>query len=202
MENKQALDNWLYQEEYLPDFLKVQENKQLLTDMILKKMELPKEYVGKYLSVQFREYSFGMLRFAAMCGYSLKKSHHRSDFINFEDELKELEELKDTTTPIAPSAHLRKWLIRDMDNPFYLPVFMKDFHDAKDFFRLYERETGDTHLDKITGHVYCSDFFLFFLARFGYFLRRSNKKLDFSNLDFLLAKNKQKEVDVFLKMLK
>jgi len=202
MENKQTLDDWLYQEGYLPDFLKVEENKQLLTEIILKKMDIPQEYVRKYFSVQFRDYSFSMLRFAAMCGYSLKKSHHRNDFINFEDEVAEFENLIDTSTPIAPSANLRKWLIRDVDNPFYLPAFMKDFHDAKDFFRLYERETGDVTLDKQTGHVYCSDFFLFFLARFGYFLRRSNKKLDFSNLDFLLAQNKQKEVDVFLKMLR
>jgi hypothetical protein len=143
-----------------------------------------------------------MLRFAAMCGYSLKKSHHRNDFINFEDEVAEFENLIDTSTPIVPSANLRKWLIRDKDEPFYLPVFMKDFHEAKEFFRLYQRETGDVTLDKITGHVYFSDFFLFFLARFGYFLRRSNKKLDFSNLDLLLAENKQKEVEMFSKMLK
>lgn len=199
MENKKTLEDWLNEEEYLPDFLKCDNNKRLLTDLILKKMDIPKEYISNCKDIYFKGYSFGFLKFAAQYGYTLKKSHYREDFIDFKQEVKELEEMSEVK--IAPSANLRKWLIRDSDNPFYLPQFMKDFHDGKKIFSLYEREVKHPLLDKVTGHVYCSDFFLYFLARFGYLLRKSNKKLDFKNLQNSLNENNKREVDMLLHIL-
>ena len=161
-------------------------------------MDIPKKYISNCKDIYLKDYSFEFLKFIAQHGYTLKKNNQREDFIDFQEEVKELEEM--SQIKIAASAGLRKWLIRDSDNPFYLPDFLKDFHDAKEFFKAYERAVDNNILDRVTGGLYCSDYFLFFLARYGYFLRKNNKKLNFKSIENLIKENNEKELSILLKM--
>lgn len=81
----------------------------------------------------------------------------------------------------------------------YLPDFMRDFHDQKDLFKALQevverRNEKDgklsyTHdLTWVTAHVYTVDVFLWVLARHGYTLQRSRKRVTFSDVhDFIGA---------------
>lgn len=79
------------------------------------------------------------------------------------------------------SPELKAWL----DSGVHLPDFLRDFHDAKDFFKalhtLYSFDTA-TEMKDITwiqGQIYSVDFLLRFLATHGYTLQKNRTKLDF-----------------------
>lgn len=66
----------------------------------------------------------------------------------------------------------------------HLPVFLRDFHDAKLFFRMFHSKLRkamvDSNLEKITwvdSHIFIIDFFLWFMAKRGYTLQKTHKKL-------------------------
>lgn len=78
----------------------------------------------------------------------------------------------------------------------YLPAFMRDFHDQKDLFKAIDEVVergrakalagqGLDHLEGVTwvnAHVYTVDFFLWCLARRGWTLQRSRKRLQFADI--------------------
>lgn len=81
----------------------------------------------------------------------------------------------------------------------YLPDFMRDFHDQKDLFKALQ-EVVDRRNDRdgklsytaeitwIGAHVYTVDVFLWVLAKHGYTLQRSRKRVAFQNIhDFIGA---------------
>lgn len=66
-------------------------------------------------------------------------------------------------------------------NGDYLPFFLKDFHDQKDFFKsmhhLYQDSEGaNDRPNWVNGHIYTIDWFLWFAASRGYTLQKSRKK--------------------------
>lgn len=71
----------------------------------------------------------------------------------------------------------------------YLPEPLRDFHDQKDLFKLIHEVTDISKndmaakVDWITGQVYVIDVFLWFMARRGYTLQRSRKRMLFRELD-------------------
>ena len=71
----------------------------------------------------------------------------------------------------------------------YLPPPLRDFHDQKEVFKaIHERIAEDPHeLVKrpswVEGHVYVIDTFLWFMARRGYTLQKTRKKLEFRDLE-------------------
>lgn len=83
------------------------------------------------------------------------------------------------------------------DDGRHLPRFMRDFHDAKDLFKTIH-ETMDLSknpyakdLTWIKGHVYVMDVFLWFMARHGYVLRKTDSKGEFDDIDTTLREARQ-----------
>lgn len=74
----------------------------------------------------------------------------------------------------------------------YLPEFMRDFHDQKDVFKAMDEvmarsveRNGGTYMRDLNwtdAHVYTVDIFLWMMARHGYTLQRSRKRVTFSDL--------------------
>lgn len=70
----------------------------------------------------------------------------------------------------------------------YLPLPMRDFHDAKDLFKaIHELVAVDKHnyaktVDWTTGQCYVIDIFLWFMAKRGYTLQKSRASLPFRDL--------------------
>jgi len=71
----------------------------------------------------------------------------------------------------------------------YLPEPLRDFHDQKDVFKLIHEVTDTSKndiaakVDWVAAQVYVIDVFLWFMARRGYTLQRSRKRLLFRELD-------------------
>jgi len=87
---------------------------------------------------------------------------------------------------------LTKWL-KSME---YLPEHMRDFHDQKAIFKemhsLYDASqdsNGFTPPSWVDGHIYTVDWFLWFMAKRGYTLQKSRKKLDFIANNIEATKN-------------
>lgn len=70
----------------------------------------------------------------------------------------------------------------------HLPMFMRDFHDQKDLFKMIHELTIIEHdpirreITWVDGQIYTIDIFLWAMARFGYTLQKTNKKLDFEDI--------------------
>lgn len=71
----------------------------------------------------------------------------------------------------------------------YLPGFMRDFHAQKALFKAIHgsidvKACGYTEdVDWVTGQCYAVDMFLWWMARHGYTLSRSKKRLKFDYAD-------------------
>lgn len=78
---------------------------------------------------------------------------------------------------------IREW----MRSGKHLPDLMRDFHDQKDLFKAIHETTdvGDNEMaakvDWVTGHVYVVDIFLWWMAKHGYTLQRSRRKMPFNS---------------------
>jgi len=77
----------------------------------------------------------------------------------------------------------------------HIPDFIKDFHDAKDFFKLlYEWQCGGEKIRElechtwVSQHIYTMDIFLRFCALFGYRLEKiRSPKMDVCDLSKSIA---------------
>lgn len=87
-------------------------------------------------------------------------------------------------------SELQQWL----DSAEYLPPPLRDFHDQKDVFKaMHEIIDVDEHeyaksVNWRDGQCYVIDIFLWFMARRGYTLQRSRKRLPFRDLDSDVSK--------------
>jgi hypothetical protein len=73
--------------------------------------------------------------------------------------------------------NMNKFLV----NGDYLPEFLKDFHDQKDFFKslhhLYQDSEGaEDRPNWREGHIYTIDWLLWFMASRGYTLQKCRRK--------------------------
>jgi hypothetical protein len=69
----------------------------------------------------------------------------------------------------------------------YLPEFLRDFHDQKLFFKMLHTKTPKPEApfkrpNWMDGQVYVISYFLWFMAKRGYTLQKSRKKLDFNDI--------------------
>ena len=85
----------------------------------------------------------------------------------------------------------------------YLPLFMRDFHDQKRIFKRIDEviqaivREGPYQLPNwVSAHIYVVDYFLWFMARRGYTLQRSRKRVDFVNMEQDLSEFEKREIDV------
>lgn len=94
----------------------------------------------------------------------------------------------------------------------YLPEPLRDFHDAKDVFKLmhYTQKPNPNGgplqpayaVDWITGQCYVIDRFLWFMAKRGYTLQRSRQRLQFRDLVHDVAANDAARAEAFTSILK
>ena len=78
---------------------------------------------------------------------------------------------------------VREW----MRTGEYLPDCLQDFHDQKEFFKYIAwnyREPGEPyHMPSwVDANIYTIDYFLWCMARHGYTLQRSRKRLPFRDI--------------------
>ncbi|MFT8418442.1 MAG: hypothetical protein ABF636_06380 [Acetobacter sp.] len=79
-----------------------------------------------------------------------------------------------------------------LESGMYLPPFMRDFHDQKDVFKFLDdvrersvKKNGGSYMANMSfpdAQVYTIDIFLWVMARHGYTLQRSRKKLPFPDI--------------------
>lgn len=76
----------------------------------------------------------------------------------------------------------------------HLPDFMRDFHDQKELFKALDevrqralQNSGHglymKDMSWVDAHVYTIDVFLWVMAKYGYTLQKTRKKLDFPDID-------------------
>ncbi len=65
----------------------------------------------------------------------------------------------------------------------YMPSEFRDFHDQKNLFKAMHNtiHNADANGNARDGHIYVVDTFLWYMARCGYTLQRSRKKLPFKD---------------------
>jgi hypothetical protein len=87
----------------------------------------------------------------------------------------------------------------------YLPSFMRDFHDQKDLFKtiheLVHKHDGTKQISWIDAHIYTINVFLWFMARRGYTLQRTQAKHEFLDIHKTVAdqtKRRDAEFDAAL----
>lgn len=94
----------------------------------------------------------------------------------------------------------------------YLPEFMRDFHDQKDLFKALQevvdrRNEADGQLSYtaeiswVSAHVYTVDVFLWCLARRGYTLQRSRKRVLFDDIHEFIGEAKKRWRDASARAL-
>lgn len=66
----------------------------------------------------------------------------------------------------------------------YMPPEFRDFHDQKHLFKAMHNtiRNADDNGNARDGHIYVVDTFLWYMARCGYTLQRSRKKVPFKNM--------------------
>ena len=98
-----------------------------------------------------------------------------------------------------------------LESGMYLPPFLRDFHDQKDVFKMLDgvrersitKNSGSYMADMsfVDAQVYTIDIFLWVMARHGYTLQRSRKRLTFSDIDDTIARDKREFAEVFKRAL-
>lgn len=88
-----------------------------------------------------------------------------------------------------------------LESGMYLPHFLRDFHDQKDVFKMLDdvrersvSKNGGSYMANmsfIDAQVYTIDIFLWVMARHGYTLQKSRKRLTFRDIDDTIARDKQ-----------
>jgi len=87
----------------------------------------------------------------------------------------------------------------------HLPPEFRDFHDQKDIFKLIGpmKDLG-TNKDIVNwqdGMCYTIDMFLWIMAKYGFELRKTRRKVVRENLSLAIERRKREEGEAFKKML-
>lgn len=85
----------------------------------------------------------------------------------------------------------------------YMPPEFRDFHDQKDLFKAMHNKihNADENGNARDGHIYVVDTFLWFMARCGYTLQRSRKKLPFKDINDDIETYKEDVKNKFTNMI-
>lgn len=88
----------------------------------------------------------------------------------------------------------------------YLPRPLRDFHDAKEFFKTMHGAVNPENesikpVNWIAGHCYVIDIFLWWAAKHGWTLQRSRQNVEFEDLEGNIEKERQKRVEEFHRFL-
>lgn len=99
---------------------------------------------------------------------------------------------------------LSEWL----ESGQYLPPVIRDFHECKYVFKtMHELVDVEKHgycgdVDWIKGQCYVVDIFLWFMAKRGYTLQRSRKRLPYADLGEDVAANRERSAQMLGEILR
>lgn len=84
----------------------------------------------------------------------------------------------------------------------HLPPEFRDFHDQKDLFKqIGNREINGKEITWVDGHVYTIDFFLWIMAKYGYELRRTKRRVKREDIAEAIRQRREAEAEIFRQML-
>lgn len=88
----------------------------------------------------------------------------------------------------------------------HLPKFIRDFHDQKDLFKTIHEltiapEEDGKQISWMEGQIYAIDTFLWFMARHGYTLQKTSKKLPFEDIEETVRTSTQIRDETSLNLL-
>lgn len=97
------------------------------------------------------------------------------------------------------SDELANWL----ESGEYMPPEFRDFHNQKDLFKAMHNTINNANENGNwrDGHIYVVDTFLWYMARCGYTLQRSRKKVPFRNMEDDIQRYKNEISQAFDTML-
>jgi len=97
------------------------------------------------------------------------------------------------------SDKLANWL----ESGEYMPPEFRDFHNQKDLFKAMHNTISNANENGNwrDGHIYVVDTFLWYMARCGYTLQRSRKKVPFRNMEDDIQRYKNEISQAFDTML-
>jgi len=86
----------------------------------------------------------------------------------------------------------------------YMPTEFRDFHAQKDLFKAMHNtiHSANENGNPRDGHIYVVDTFLWYMARCGYTLQKSRKKLPFMDVEDDIQRYKNEITHAFQSMLK
>lgn len=84
----------------------------------------------------------------------------------------------------------------------HLPIEFRDFHDQKDIFKqIGGMEYYGKQISWIEAQVYTIDYFLWIMAKYGFELRKTNRKVPREDLSLAIERRKREESEAFLKAM-
>lgn len=95
-----------------------------------------------------------------------------------------------------------------LDSGEYLPDFLEDFHDQKTLFKRLDRivkarnDSYTKDVNWVSGQVYTIDIFLWFMAKHGYTLQKSRKKVLFHDIHEELEEYENESREIRAKIMK
>lgn len=101
------------------------------------------------------------------------------------------------------TASVNEWL----KSGEYLPQPLRDFHDQKDVFKAIDevvQRRADNYtkdVSWVSAQVYTIDLFLWLMAKHGYTLQRSRKRVEFQDLDEWVSAAKEERQSQMVSML-
>ena len=85
----------------------------------------------------------------------------------------------------------------------YMPPEFRDFHNQKDLFKAMHNtiQNANENGNARDGHIYVVDTFLWYMARCGYTLQRSRKRVPFKSMQDDIERYWKESSERFAKML-
>lgn len=100
-------------------------------------------------------------------------------------------------------SELKAWL----KSGDYLPTPLRDFHDQKDVFKAIDEvvqlrnDSYTKDISWVSAQVYTIDLFLWLMAKHGYTLQRSRKRIEFEDLGSWISETGKIRESQFAEML-
>jgi hypothetical protein len=165
---------WISAQKHLPRFLRQEEAQTLLIQYMYEAYQ-DSTHRRTFSLNDGQRYLFQVfLPGLARCGYTLQKRKMELLFRPLPPEIN------------AARASDYQACYRWLESGRNLPVWLRDFHDQKDFFKglffAYREHPALVGLDWISGHQYSIDWFVWFMGSRGYTIQKCRKKQDYEAL--------------------
>lgn len=216
------LEQWIAKKGYLPKFLREKDATHTLGEMFFCVFEgntdrdNPLNHYARYVVSDYIFNTF--LPMMGRYGLVLRKisSKTKVDFLDLEKSFNIVNQYmaasvadEDLLEQAFPSQYSRSIDVY-REKLKYLPEFWLDFHNRKDIFLLFQdiysanftKDDNQQKLNQRDAHIIIVDFFLWYLAKYGYKIQFSSKRYNFLDMDEAIKEIKDAIAQNFAAMLK